>query len=177
LPASTGGLAVGNDQLGMLYTEHNGWLKGWLYRRLGCSAQAADLAQDTFIRILQTQRKTNEALALQRPRAYLATVGRRLVYDYFRRQSLEQAYLDMLALMPEAFALSPQEQWQMRETLMEVDAMLDSLKPIVRSVFLLAQLEGLNYAQIARQLNIGERTVKRHMAQAFEACILFEWDN
>jgi RNA polymerase sigma-70 factor (ECF subfamily) len=65
----------------------------------------------------------------------------------------------------------------MRETLMEVDAMLDSLKPIVRSVFLLAQLEGLNYAQIARQLNIGERTVKRHMAQAFEACILFEWDN
>lgn len=168
---------MANDQLGLLYTEHNGWLKSWLYRRLGCSAQAADLAQDTFMRILQAQRKTTEALALERPRAYLATVGRRLVYDHFRRQSLEQAYLETLALIPEAFALSPQEQWQMRETLMEVDALLDTLKPVVRTVFLLAQLEGLNYAQIARQLGIGERTVKRHMAQAFEACILFEWDH
>jgi DNA-directed RNA polymerase specialized sigma24 family protein len=41
-------------------------------------------------------------------------------------------------------------------------------------VFLLSQLEGRNYAQIARQLGISERTVKRHMALAFEAIILFE---
>lgn len=167
---------MGNDHLGLLYAEHNSWLKGWLYRRLGCGAQAADLAQDTFVRILQAQRKASEPLSLARPRAYLATVGRRLVYDHLRRQSLEQAYLDMLALMPETLVLSPQDLWQMRETLAELDVLLDSLKPIVRTVFLLAQLEGLNYVQIARQLNIGERTVKRHMAQAFEACILFEWE-
>ncbi|WP_109511251.1 sigma-70 family RNA polymerase sigma factor [Pseudomonas ovata] len=167
---------MGNDHLGLLYAEHNSWLKGWLYRRLGCCSQAADLAQDTFMRLLQAQRKAAHPLNLTRPRAYLATVGRRLVYDHLRRQSLEQAYLDMLALMPETLALSPQDLWQMRETLSALDALLDTFKPVVRTVFLLAQLEGLNYAQIARQLEIGERTVKRHMAQAFEACILFEWD-
>ncbi|WP_454256449.1 sigma-70 family RNA polymerase sigma factor [Pseudomonas sp. Marseille-Q8238] len=165
---------MSDDRLGLLYAEHNGWLKSWLYRRLGCTTQAADLAQDTFVRLLQAQRKTGESLSLQRPRAYLATVGRRLVYDHFRRQSLEQAYLDTLALMPEAFALSPEEQWQMRETLLALDELLDGFKPMVRTVFLLAQLEGLNYAQISRQLGISERTVKRHMACAFEACILFE---
>lgn len=164
---------MSDARLGLVYAEHNGWLKGWLYRRLGCSSQAADLAQDTFLRLLQAQRKTGAAPDLQRPRAYLATVGRRLLCDHFRRQSLEQAYLELLAQMPEALALSPEEQWQMRETLHELDAMLDSFKPVVRTVFLLSQLEGLTYAQIARQLDIGERTVKRHMAQAFEACILF----
>ncbi|MFJ4144022.1 sigma-70 family RNA polymerase sigma factor [Pseudomonas sp. NPDC089734] len=163
---------MGEDRIGRLYAEHNSWLTGWLYRRLGCNSQAADLAQDTFLRILSSQRRTGESLALDRPRAYLATVGQRLVCDYFRRQSLERAYLDMLATIPEAFALSPEEQWQMRETLFQLDALLDRLKPVVRSVFLLAQIDGLTYVQIARQLGIGERTVKRHMATAFEACIL-----
>ncbi len=125
---------MNNDRLGLLYAEHNGWLKGWLYRRLGCTSQAADLAQDTFVRLLQAQRKAGENLSLQRPRAYLATVGRRLVYDHFRRQSLEQTYLEMLALMPEGLALSPQEQWQMHETLLALDALLDSLKPMARTV-------------------------------------------
>lgn len=78
----------------------------------------------------------------------------------------------MLATIPEAVYLSPEDQWQMRETLFQLDALLDRLKPMVRAVFLLAQLEGLTYAQIAAQLSIGERTVKRHMSTAFEACIL-----
>jgi RNA polymerase sigma-70 factor (ECF subfamily) len=165
---------VGEDRIGLLYAEHSNWLTGWLYRRLGCTSQAADLAQDTFLRLLTSQRKTGEGLNLDRPRAYLATVGQRLVCDYFRRQSLERAYLDMLATMPEVFCLSPEEQWQMRETLFQLDAVLDRLKPIVRAVFLLAQLDGLTYVQIAQQLDIGERTVKRHMANAFEACILYD---
>lgn len=163
---------MSEDRLGLLYAEHNSWLKRWLYSRLGCNAQAADLAQDTFLRILTSQRKTGESLALERPRAYLATVGQRLVCDYFRRQSLERAYLELLATLPEAFCLSPEEQWQMRETLFQLDALLDRLKPVVRAVFLLAQIDGLTYVQIAQQLGIGERTVKRHMATAFEACIL-----
>ncbi|WP_366855344.1 hypothetical protein [Pseudomonas sp. 21LCFQ010] len=39
-----------NDELTQVHTEHNGWFKQRLYRRLGSSAQAADLAQDTFLR-------------------------------------------------------------------------------------------------------------------------------
>jgi RNA polymerase sigma-70 factor (ECF subfamily) len=31
--------------MGLLYMEHNSWLKGWLYGRLGCTSQAADLAR------------------------------------------------------------------------------------------------------------------------------------
>ncbi|MGE8410362.1 MAG: sigma-70 family RNA polymerase sigma factor [Pseudomonas sp.] len=165
-----------NDDLSQVYSEHNGWLKQWLYRRLGCSAQAADLAQDTFLRILQAQQKAGFSLNLERPRAYLATISRRLVYDHFRRQSLERAYLEMLAQLPEVFSLSEEELLSMRQTLQQLDALLDSLKPMVRSVFLLVQLEGLTYVQVAQRLGIGERTAKRHMASALEACILFDDD-
>ncbi|WP_455925790.1 sigma-70 family RNA polymerase sigma factor [Pseudomonas putida] len=165
-----------SKDLGLLYEEHQGWLRGWLVRRLGCSSQAADLAQDTFVRLLVSERSSAERSVYRQPRAYLATVGRRLVYDHFRRASLEQAYLDTLALMPEAFAISPEHQLLLRETLLQLDRLLDRLKPVVRTVFLHAQLDGLTYAQIAERLTISERTVRRHMVAAFEACILFEGD-
>lgn len=35
-----------------LYLDHHGWLHGWLRRRLDCTDTAADLAHDTFLRLL-----------------------------------------------------------------------------------------------------------------------------
>lgn len=35
-----------------LYHAHHNWLTGWLRRRLGCPHSAADLAQDTYMRLL-----------------------------------------------------------------------------------------------------------------------------
>lgn len=50
--------------------------------------------------------------------------------------------------------------------------MLNGLSPIVREVFVLSQVEGLTYAEIAEQLDIGLRSVKRYMAQAMAECIV-----
>lgn len=44
-----------------LYTDHYGWLKAWLRRRLDNSFDAADLAHDTFFRLLVRQ-EAKEAL-------------------------------------------------------------------------------------------------------------------
>jgi RNA polymerase sigma-70 factor (ECF subfamily) len=35
-----------------LYTTHHGWLQGWLRKKVGNAFDAADLAQDTFVRLL-----------------------------------------------------------------------------------------------------------------------------
>lgn len=158
-----------------LYTEHHGWLQGWLRRKLGNRFDAADLAQDTFVRLLDAPDSTPEKQAdwqLREPRAYLTLIAKRLVANLYRRQSLEQAYLEALALLPEPLAPSPEQQAIILETLQEVDTMLDGLPQPVRTAFLLAQLEGLGYAEIAQRLGLSERTVKRYMAQAMARCIL-----
>ncbi|PCJ31314.1 MAG: RNA polymerase subunit sigma [Gammaproteobacteria bacterium] len=163
---------MSNDALSTLYSENKSWLQAWLSKKLGCSHHAADVAQDAFLRILQLQRKEGALPSLKQPRAYLTTIAGRLVYDHFRRQSLEKAYLESLAHLPEVQMPSPQEQLIVQETLLELDSLFDRLKPIIRTTFLLSQLEGLTYAAIAEQLNISERTVKRYMARAFEECIM-----
>lgn len=163
------------QQVHILYSDHHGWLQAWLNKKLGNAFDAADLAQDTFMRILTAPDNTPEKLHgwdLREPRSYLTIIAKRLMANLYRRRSLEQAYLDALLLMPEPLAPSPEQQFIILETLQEIDAMLDGLQPKVRAAFLLAQLEGLNYLEVAQRLDISERTVKRYMVQAMARCIL-----
>jgi RNA polymerase sigma-70 factor (ECF subfamily) len=152
----------------ILYADHHRWLCGWLRKRLGCVDHAADLAQDTFVRVL-TQRSTQP---LREPRAYLSTIARSLMIDMFRRRALEQAYLETLAARPEALDISPETRLLIIETLVEIDRLLDGLGGRTREIFLMAQLDGLSYVEIGRQLNVSVNTVKKHAVRALMHCLL-----
>ena len=150
----------------VLYNDHHHWLTGWLRRKLGCPENAADLAQDTFIRVLSAR----EAPTLIEPRAFLTTVAKRVLFNFYRRQDLERAYLEALAQMPEHVAPSEEDRAIILQTLLERDQLLDGLPKQVKRAFLLAQLDGLTYAQIGAQLGISIATVKRHLTKAAMRC-------
>ena len=150
-----------------LYCDHHSWLKGWLLRRLGNTEQAADLAHDTFIRLLSSERVP---ATLHEPRAYLTTVAQNLVSNHWRREKLEKAYLDALAHAPAGLAPSPEEQAILLETLLELDQLLDGLPAIVKRAFLLSQLDGQTHAQVAEALGISVPTVKRYLVKALQRC-------
>ena len=165
-------LATPKEQtLHALYRDHRSWLENWLRRRMGNAWDAADLSQDTFVRLLASAQPLAD---LREPRAYLLTVGKRLLSNFYTRRSLEQAYLEALAQLPEESVPSPEQRWLLLETLQALDELLDGLAPVVRRAFLWSQLEGLGYREIAERLNVSERTVKRYMAQAYEHCLLVD---
>ncbi|HSC69382.1 MAG TPA: sigma-70 family RNA polymerase sigma factor, partial [Cellvibrio sp.] len=67
--------------------------------------------------------------------------------------------------------ISPEEREILLQTLDRIDALLDQLPKPVRRAFLLSQLQGLTYAEIAQQMNLSQRTIKRYMQQGFSQCI------
>lgn len=153
-----------------LYCEHHSWLNGWLRKRLGNAFDAADLTQDTFVRVI----KARSALDIREPRPYLSRIAKGLLIDLFRRRSLEQAYLENLAALPQAQHSSLEEQAIMLQALVEIDRLLQGLGPKVRQVFMLSQFDRLTYPQIAEQLNISVRSVNNYMAKAMEHCCLMQ---
>lgn len=154
-----------------LYRDHRSWLENWLRQRMGNCWDAADLSHDTFVRVLASAQPLAD---LREPRAYLLTVGKRLLSNFYTRRSLEQAYLDALAQLPEDSVPSPEQRWLLLESLQALDELLDGLPAVVRRAFLWSQLEGLGYREIAERLKVSERTVKRYMAQAYEHCLLVD---
>lgn len=153
-----------------LYCEHHGWLHGWLRKRLGNAFDAADLTQDTFVRVI----KARSALDIREPRPYLSRIAKGLLIDLFRRRSLEQAYLEALAALPEAVQPSLEEQAILLQALVEIDRLLQGLGPKVKQVFMLSQFDGLTYPQIAEHLNVSVRSVNNYMAKAMEHCCLMQ---
>ncbi|MFA5496068.1 MAG: sigma-70 family RNA polymerase sigma factor [Porticoccaceae bacterium] len=158
--------SVLQQEIRVLYSNHHGWLQAWLRKKLGCAHSAADLAHDTFVRLLARE----EALAIQEPRAFLATVARRVLANHWRRQQLERAYLEALATVPEALAPSEEERALLLETLHEIDRLLDGLPVPVKRAFLLTQLDGLNHAQVAAAMGVSSTTVKRYLVKAARHC-------
>lgn len=153
-------------EVATLYTDHHGWLHGWLRKKLGDVHQAADLAHDTFVRLLAR----DEPVQAREPRAFLTTVAQRVLANHYRRQQLERAYLEALAQAPQSFAISPEERALLLEALDEIDRMLDGLPAPVRRAFLMAQLDGMKQADIARELGLSLTTIKRYLVQAGMHC-------
>ena len=163
MPSSTSPL---HHEVARLYTEHHGWLHGWLRRRLGDVHQAGDLAHDTFLRLLARQ----EPVSAREPKAFLTTVAQRVLANHYRRQQLERAYLEALAQLPPVLTPSPEERALLLEALDEIDRMLDGLTAPVRQAFLLSQLDGMKQAEIAQELGVSITTVKRYLMQAGMRC-------
>eukprot|EP01032_Pedospumella_encystans_P036726 gene36726-41568_t len=159
---------VSTPSVETLYGDHHAWLQGWLRRKLGNACDAADLAQDTFMRVLGRPRELAE---LREPRAWLTTIAHGLAVDHVRRKTLERACLDAIAHLPEPQAPSPEAQLMLVEALVRIDAMLDGLAPKARSAFLLSRLEGLGYNEIARQLGVSLSSVEKYMATAIRHCL------
>lgn len=157
---------LGTADLALLYRTHHSWLHGWLSRRLGCRENAADLAQDTFVRLL----KSRQISPLREPRAYLSSIARGLMIDQYRRRELERAYLESIALLPEQEVPSEESRLLILDALERIDRMLSALKPRVRQAFLLAQLDGLSCPQIAKALGVSRATVERDLAKALQHC-------
>lgn len=157
-----------SNTINQLYTEHHSWLYGWLSKRLGNQDDAADLVQETFIRLLQKQDQYQH----YQPRALLTTIAKNLANSWWQRKQIEQAYYEALQSGDYHYYPSPEQEWIAIQTLMELQDVLNSLKIREKQVFMLSQIEGLTYAQIAEQLHISVITVKRDMHSAMLTCLM-----
>lgn len=158
---------IHHQVLQALYIEHHGWLNRWLRQKLGCPHSAADLAHDTFIKVLLSADIVN----LKTPRAYLTTTATRLMIDQVRRQKVEQAYLTALAAVQWQDEMpSPAQQHEVIEMLTAIVRLLEGLPTKAKNAFLLSRLEGLSHGEIAVQLGVSSSMVKQYIASAMVHC-------
>ncbi len=167
-------MSVSSDQsptvsIEALYCDHSGWLQGWLRRKLGNAHDAADLAHDTFLRILASH--TSNQHYGSEPRALLTHIAKGLVVDLWRRKAVEAAFLETISQLPAQHVPSAETRLLIIEALVRIDTMLAGMAPRTRQVFLLAQIHGMKLAQIAQHMKMPLITVRRDVHKALLACL------
>jgi len=135
---------------GALADAHAGAVRGYFQRAVGRHDLAEDLTQEVFLRVV---RATDRYEARGRERAWLFTIAHRVLIDHFRRRKASPFSTFTAApgtrqraeQTDDVPACAPATQ-ELRVVL--EDALL-RLPDEDREIFLLAELAGLSYAEIA----------------------------
>lgn len=156
-----------------LYSDHHGWLFGWLRRRLGNAADAADLAHDVFLRLIL--KPAPRGFGSQgEARAYLRTAAQHMCINLWHRREIEQAWLDTLAAQPASYAPSAEHQAIVIEALQQIAKLLSGLPPKAAQVFLMSSVCGMSPQEVADEFGISLRTVRKYVAQVMLRCMQAE---
>jgi RNA polymerase sigma factor (sigma-70 family) len=148
-----------------LYAAALGPLRRYLARRLGNATEAQDVAQDAFVRVHAVMSRR----PLESPQAYLYTTARRLAIDELRRRRLDPLRQPDEGVVVEAvFSDAPgiEQQVMARQELEQTLAVIDTLPPGCRTVFLLSRIDQLTHREIAARLGLSVSTVEKQHARA-----------
>lgn len=160
--------ALAQNSVQELFEVHGQGLNNFLLRRVRCAETAAELSQETFLRLL----RMSGAHKIQDPQGFLFTVAANLARDHLRRQTrmttlagIESPDEDTPGRWP-----SPEAQLYLDQQVAILAQLIDALPPKTRAVFLLYRIEGRSYREIATTFQISERTVEYHIRQALIRC-------
>ncbi|AOM40946.1 sigma-70 family RNA polymerase sigma factor [Xenorhabdus hominickii] len=149
-----------------LYSNHHHWLCNWIRQNSAFPNYAEDLTHDIFIKLMQS----SDIESIRQPRAFLITIARRTLANYWRRKKIEDSYLDYVSAIPQISSNSSEYRLVLLEQLERIDKTLDELPVKVRQTFLLTQIQGKRYKEIAKDLDISTSSVKNYLHQAHRKC-------
>lgn len=141
----------------------------FLTRRTGNAERAADVAQDTYVRLAAIPPAT---LDIQNPRAFVYRVAGNLAIDTMRREgriAADLTFLEAGEVVPDPTP-SPEARTLARERLRLLEEALNELPSKTRLALLLSRIEGRSFAEIAGELGVSESMVAKHIARALRHC-------
>ncbi len=138
------------DEWEDIYNAEAGFLYRFIYGMVQDRNEADDILQETFYRAIKHGKK-----GVKNIRAYLMRISRNIIYDKWRRRKKE-----------EGKAIQVEDRDTMAEERIEIERAIQKLSPEYREVFILREMNGLNYEEISQSLNIPIGTVKSRLNRA-----------
>ena len=147
----------------------------YILRRVQNEESARDILQDTFMKLSQHAHRYDEKTPLL---AWMYTIARHRCIDFLRKKRLPTVSLDSSLGQDEGFTFhhllsdkSPGslEQLSAKEFMHRLDSALNEINVDQREIFILRELHGLKFIEIAETLDLSENTVKSRMRYALDA--------
>jgi RNA polymerase sigma-70 factor (ECF subfamily) len=127
-------------------------------------ALVEDLAQETFLRALQALPRFDRG-GTARLSTWLLTIATRLALGHLRRQPPRPDAVERASGLPVALP-GPEQSARRRTLAAALSDAVGALEPPFRAAFLLREVHGLSYEEIAAALQIEPGTVKSRLARA-----------
>jgi RNA polymerase sigma-19 factor, ECF subfamily len=146
------------------------WRQRWnrslfqfLRRRVRSTVDVQDLAQETYLRLLRAR----DLSEVRNPQAYLLQVASHVALEWCDRQPRG----DSMVVLDEDMLVDgrlPELELDARLSQQRLEETLASVSPMMRAVLLLRLRDERSYQEIAAELRLTDRQVRRHLARGYE---------
>ncbi len=136
--------------------------------------EVEDIVQETYVRLCQVDNQTD----IRHPRSYLLKMAVNLAVDQVKRAEhrLRDQQIDVDELLPAEFDSERDEIYEIAVSNEEFGLFCEAVRllPVqCRRVFVLKKVYGYSQREIAKELNLSENTVEKHVALAIKRCTYF----
>ncbi len=136
-----------------IFLDYNDYIYKYIYGMVQNRAEAEDLLQDTFIKVMKAETKD-----IKNWKSYLLTVARNTVYDHWRKRK-NRLSLDLFNLRTKDKDIDLQ---------LDIEKGIKNLSPKLKEVVVLREINQLEYQEISDILGIEKGTVKSRLSRARE---------
>lgn len=166
--APNAGQDEARESLESLARKYQGALLRFFTKQLSSAADAEDLTQEVFVRLLRHQDRSS----IRHMEAYLFQTASNLLRDHIRRNATHRVS-DHVPFEEEHYeghhaGAVPSEEhvYEGREAIDAFLSILAEMPPRRRTVFLMHRFQGYSYGAIATKLGISVSVVEKHMMKA-----------
>lgn len=152
------------------FEAHYEELMAFVRRKVRCPAMAADIVQETFVRVASS----DAPAPVENPRAFLYRVAGNLAIDHLRREQRRATFMADGQAAEDVADGQPGAERAVaaKQRVVRLIAIVDELPPKCREVFVLRRFEDLSQAEIATRLGISRNMVEKHLRKALLHCAL-----
>lgn len=144
-------------------------LRRFLSQRLRNVADAPDLAQEVFLRLMRVEHHET----IRSPEAYLFTVASHVLHQHTLRQSMSPVTVDISELFSELQLTStddPAASVDVEQRIEHLRFSLAQLPPKISTTLMLHRFAGFSIEEIGQQLGVSRPTAKKYLARALTHC-------
>ena len=151
-----------------LFAEHRGALQTFFQRRIRSKADAPDLAQEVYVRML----RISDQEAIRNPVHYLYTVANNLVKEHAGLDCRQAIGIDIDDPAHEQLETLPAFDGDLdaRQRVARLGVVLKQLRPKCRAAVVLRFTHELTYREIAIHLGVSPQMAKKYVTQALGHC-------
>lgn len=152
-----------------LIGRYHGSLLSFLRQRLRIGEDAADVAQEAYIRMLQYEGSHE----VQSPSSLLFRVAINIANDLNRSEHVRHAadHFPVDGLDIDSGLPSPEREVAATQDLELLYEAIEQLPTKCRQVFLLSRVHNMTYPQIAEHCGISVKMVEKHISRALLSCM------
>lgn len=151
-----------------LALQYDRRLRSYLSHRLRNRADAADFAQEVYLRLLRVERP----LEIRSPEAYLFTIATHLIYEQSARQAAAPPLVEIETLTDTLSAeeADPATRADTQQRFEALERSVRRLSPRLRTTLLMHRREGYSLEEIGAKLGISRNVAKKYLSKALAYC-------